>query len=191
MPLKLRCRRYGTRRPAVTCGKNFFMIKTRFPSAANATINFKLSKAGWFVEVTTCNLSLKRHLFIAHPGNAVEKFYPSKAVTLLYRGYCLLAKDAAGLKRSLNTGIPAQSPPAQPDMLSPASSCRRLQKGVEAHAVILRPNKTLSSHSAVMRLRSFRITARTPRMRIRRKSFCCCSQENLSLLSLMKKILKK
>ena len=77
--------------------KKLFYDKDTLPKCRECAINFKLSKAGLFYEVIDFNLSFKRRFFIVL-RNAVEKFLPSKAVNLLYRGYCLLAKDAVGLK---------------------------------------------------------------------------------------------
>jgi quercetin dioxygenase-like cupin family protein len=80
--------------------KKLFYDKDTLPKCRECDINFKLSKAGWFVEVTDCNLSPKRQLFIA-ARNAAKKFLPPKTVNLLNRGYGLLANDGADVKELL------------------------------------------------------------------------------------------
>lgn len=80
--------------------KKLFYDKDTLPKCRECDVNFKLSKAGWFVEGTDCNLSPKRQLFIA-ARNAAKKILPPKAVNLLNKGYGLLANDGAGLKELL------------------------------------------------------------------------------------------
>ena len=121
--------------------KKLFYDKDTLPKCRECAINFKLSNPEWIVEVTDCSLSLKRSLFIATQKRRRKNFTIKSGYPVI-QGLLPACKRCGGIETSPNTGIPAQCPPAQPDMLSPASSCRRLQKGVGAHAVILRPNKS-------------------------------------------------
>jgi radical SAM protein with 4Fe4S-binding SPASM domain len=80
--------------------KKLFFEKDTLPKCSDCNINFKLSKTGWIVEVTDCNLSPKRKLFIL-AREAAKKFLPPKAVSLLTAGYGLFTNDAFGVKRLL------------------------------------------------------------------------------------------
>jgi radical SAM protein with 4Fe4S-binding SPASM domain len=81
--------------------RKLFYDKDTLPKCRECDVNFKLSAAGWFVEVTDCTISLKKRLFITARETA-RKVLPSKVFSLLSAGYRQADTAAVALKQRLS-----------------------------------------------------------------------------------------
>jgi radical SAM protein with 4Fe4S-binding SPASM domain len=89
--------------PCRNLRKKLFYDKDTLPKCRECDINFKLSRAGWFVEVTDCNISTRKRLSRA-VRNAAQKTLPGPLFWLFNSLYKTLDAAALNLKhRSADT----------------------------------------------------------------------------------------